>query len=574
MADSATLWAQALESLTEEDRTAISAYAKKLHALDDIIASAKAKEAESIKRRWTYKRRDGTRGDLHSLFGRVAEKMTVFKGLCDSVAALDPVHMAVPWAVQGLGIQVCVCNFIGRNSTTEIQQKAGKYFEHFELAHEGLQRLTILVPRYTVFENLYLQEDFQIKLVLQGELVRLYSPILKFTAGLKRYYKVGTARRIVGSLTMSFDELEEVMSGIKAQQVIVEDLARLTDAERARDAASKASNILKKALEKFDRQAQYMHEGMADLVRNMKRAEEQEILDWFSPVSYDRHHQSLRINRLEGSGLWVFAEAHYKKWRSANESAILWLRGQPGTGKSTLMSLIIDSNLGPEAITRSIIKQISRVNPNDPIRGAAIRRYQDIHQEGRRNKLLAFPDTRDLVLDLTGQGTTMVFIDAVDECNSDQQRELFSLIPRLLHEAKGTVKILIFSRPSSDIAGQVNRYQESYIIEIGQDEEDTRRFADLKATECVDGMKLRQIPVPDSLQVGLTEHLVRGAQGMFLWVKLQIDVLNDPRQTSFEHNVLERVRKTPRGLSAVYSSIYQQIQEAGSTVREIAFIMF
>ncbi|KAL4959687.1 ankyrin repeat-containing domain protein [Aspergillus stella-maris] len=573
-------WAQALESLSEEDKAIVSTHAdNKLQSLDDIIASAKTKEAESIKRRWTYKRRDGARGDLHTLFSRAIEKVAQFKTLGDAIAALDPVHMAIPWAVLGLGLQIAV-----------------KYSEHSELAHEGVQMLTILVPRYTVFENLYLHGGSQIKSVLQGELVRLYSSIMTFTVSLKRYYEAGTARRIVEGVRMTFDELEKAMDAIRTQQVIVEDLARLIDAERARDALSKNQKLLREALEEFRQPVQTIHEGMGDLVKNMKSEQAKAILDWFSPATYDRHHQSLRISRLQGTGLWIFNESQYKQWRSSPGSGILWLHGQPGTGKSTLMSLIVDSvranlktatagplayiycsrnttnheDAGPEAITRSIIKQISRVNPGDPIRGPVVRKYQDIHDQGYGNEVLAFPDTRDLLLDLTDQGTTMIFIDAVDECNSIQQREVFDLITYLLHDAKGAVKILISSRPSANIASQMNTYRDASMIDTAGNLKDLQLFADIKAAECVDRMKLRKIPVSDGWQKDLGEALVSGAQGMFLWVKLQIDILNDPRQTLFQDDFLQRVREVPPGLLALYSAIYEKIEDAGSTMRKIA----
>lgn len=65
------------------------------------------------------------------------------------------------------------------------------YFEHDSLAQEGLQVLVVLVPRYTVFENLYLGDDSQINKTLKAELVRMYSRALVFIAKLKTYYEKG-----------------------------------------------------------------------------------------------------------------------------------------------------------------------------------------------------------------------------------------------------------------------------------------------------------------------------------------------------------------------------------------------
>ncbi|KAL4901088.1 hypothetical protein BDW74DRAFT_160712 [Aspergillus multicolor] len=86
--------------------------------------------------------------------------------------------MAIPWAAFGLSLQV-----------------SEKYFEHDALAHEGMLMMSVLVPRYTVFECLYLGEESQIKKVLAGELTRLYSRALTFITKLKRYYEKGTASK-------------------------------------------------------------------------------------------------------------------------------------------------------------------------------------------------------------------------------------------------------------------------------------------------------------------------------------------------------------------------------------------
>lgn len=51
--------------------------------------------------------------------------------------------------------------------------------------------LAVLVPRYTVFEKLYLKEDSQINKTLRSELVRMYACALTFIAKLKTYHEKG-----------------------------------------------------------------------------------------------------------------------------------------------------------------------------------------------------------------------------------------------------------------------------------------------------------------------------------------------------------------------------------------------
>lgn len=51
---------------------------------------------------------------------------------------------------------------------------------------------------------------------------------------------------------------------------------------------------------------------------------------------------------------WLFSLDMYDQWVSANDAPLLWIRGSPGTGKSTLCSAIID-DLGQHAQLRDVI---------------------------------------------------------------------------------------------------------------------------------------------------------------------------------------------------------------------------
>ncbi|BCS21467.1 uncharacterized protein APUU_21899S [Aspergillus puulaauensis] len=586
------LWAEAIRELDESDRALIWGHAaNKLNVLDDVLESAREKERLSKQKRWVYRKRDGTKGELHDLFNRVVDKVAHFKKLGDSIAALDPTHLAIPWAAVGLGLQIAV-----------------NYFEHDSLAQEGLQVLVVLVPRYTVFENLYLGDDSQINKTLKAELVRMYSRALVFIAKLKTYYEKGIGKRVLKSVWTPV-HLKQLIDEVRSQQTVVDDLGRLVDAERQRDAASRTQSQLKdansrqvtlrKALEDFQDPIQEIHDGMVDLVRNLKVQEEAQILNWLSRVSYDKYHQSLRVNRMKGTGLWVFDQPQYKHWRTSAESSVLWLHGQPGTGKSTLMSLILDSVRAnqaalqasrlayiycsrnaaarddePESLTRNIIKQLSRPGPGKPLRGAVVQKYQDMQEQRYGMEVLAFPDTRNLLMQMVEEGTTMIFVDAVDECTPAQQKELFQIVRCLLepHDRRA-VKILISSRPSLEISTQIRALDNSYTIDAGQNRGDIESFARLKANECAEDMKLRMIPVSSDFEARLARALIDGAQGMFLWIKLQADLLSDPTQTTFEEDALRRVREAPEELSGVYSSIYSRIQQGGRKMRETAVTM-
>ncbi|KAH8432427.1 uncharacterized protein LDX57_010063 [Aspergillus melleus] len=327
----ADLWVEAIQQLDDDDKSLIWPHATdNLTVLDDVLTSAKERQEECKQKRWKYKRRDGREVELRGVFDKIVEKVAQFKDLGDSVAALDSTHLAVPWGAIKLVLQFAV-----------------KDSEYLHVVYGGIEMLTVFIPRYMVFERLYLQGDFQIKSVLQREIIKLYSSALRFMAKAKAYYAMGTAKRIAKGFLQIFSTFEDLIKEIEKQQVIVEDLARLVDSENSQqkgdtileklEDVSHEQDLLKEFLKSFQDPITSMTNGIVDLQRRSEGQEEKNILNWLSPISHSGHHQRLRTDRLPVSGLWVFDQPEYVTWRTSNRSSLLWLHGYPGTGKSTLM---------------------------------------------------------------------------------------------------------------------------------------------------------------------------------------------------------------------------------------------
>ncbi|OJJ08388.1 hypothetical protein ASPVEDRAFT_395373 [Aspergillus versicolor CBS 583.65] len=103
----------------------------------------------------------------------------------------------------------------------------------------------------------------------------MYSRALTFIAKLKTYHEKG-----IGSTVWTPAQLKELIDEVRSQHTVVDDLGRLVDAERQRDTASRTQTqlgdvqstqtALRKALEEFQDPIQEIHDGMIDLVRNLK----------------------------------------------------------------------------------------------------------------------------------------------------------------------------------------------------------------------------------------------------------------------------------------------------------------
>lgn len=70
---------------------------------------------------------------------------------------------------------------------------------------------------------------------------------------------------------------------------------------------------------------------------NVDRTENQVILDWASVIPYQKHFKLAREKALAGTGSWLFNDPEFSAWQNCSRSQMLWLHGNAGSGKSTLM---------------------------------------------------------------------------------------------------------------------------------------------------------------------------------------------------------------------------------------------
>jgi len=67
--------------------------------------------------------------------------------------------------------------------------------------------------------------------------------------------------------------------------------------------------------------------------------EEDQILQWLSPLEPQRRHQGVRTGRLDGIGNWVLETHEFKEWSDGEDGCVepvLFCCGNPGVGKTYL----------------------------------------------------------------------------------------------------------------------------------------------------------------------------------------------------------------------------------------------
>jgi hypothetical protein len=119
---------------------------------------------------------------------------------------------------------------------------------------EGIEMITNIIARYGIFEELYLQETSKASDLLGQSIIKLYASVLTYLAQVKRYYAQNTASmsriiyprpsrtsldanfwyigRIMNSVLQITDhDVEKLTEDIRGEQDVIDDLARMVDAE-------------------------------------------------------------------------------------------------------------------------------------------------------------------------------------------------------------------------------------------------------------------------------------------------------------------------------------------------------
>lgn len=102
----ADLWEKAIKQLDEKLQKKIRSRSQQFVNLESVLSSAEKKQTECAANHSTYTKRDGSKIEYRQVFGQVVQRLLKFKAIGDSVAAIDPTHLAVPWAAISLVLQV------------------------------------------------------------------------------------------------------------------------------------------------------------------------------------------------------------------------------------------------------------------------------------------------------------------------------------------------------------------------------------------------------------------------------------------------------------------------------------
>lgn len=324
----------------------------------------------------------------------------------------------------------------------------------------------------------------------------------------------------------------------------------------------------------------------------LETARKAAILAWISAIAYRDVHNNRDRKAMEGTGKWLVQHPEYIRWRLSKRTAVLWLHGMIGSGKSCLAHTVIEDTRisssrtitqkfayfyrdgsseqgrrdieNADNILRSLLRQLSRVGEEDRLMDNIIKTYSEIHQESH----LSDDQCEDLIRSLVDASEmTTIITDGLDECSQAVQSNLLTRIARLLEHCLSPLKLFVSSRYEDN---SIDLLQDLPVTEIGMANnniDDIKKFVRMTAKEAASrpGDRRKYVKTGISQMDAVVDRLLKKVCGMFRWVQMAFDFLHasiDYDAMTRRLDQLSHLGKLFDLYDRIYDEMMDQVDEA------------
>lgn len=288
-----------------------------------------------------------------------------------------------------------------------------------------------------------------------------------------------------------------------------------------------------------------------------------------------------RIEQTKGGLLhdaysWILKNSDYQHWRNNEESRLLWIKGDPGKGKTMLLCGIIDE-LDRHSVrsgTAHVIYFFCQATDHQLNNAAAVLRglifmlinkqpslishlRKEYDQAGGKlfegsNTWIALSDILAAILQDPTLKSTCLVVDALDECTSDLQKLLDLIVDTSFTGTR--VKWIVSSRNWSQIEERLRRAEQKAKLSLELNAESISKAVDIYIREKVHrlaNLKGYDKETCDAVQNYLSDN----ANDTFLWVALVCQNLEKYQRWK----VLGMLGEFPLGLDSLYKQMTNQV---------------
>ncbi|KAI9753568.1 MAG: hypothetical protein M4579_005085 [Chaenotheca gracillima] len=411
-----------------------------------------------------------------------------------------------------------------------------------------------------------------------------------FLLQVKSYWSDNTAKRIAKSF------FKDVESSSRSMQTAVSNaddemsrIASLVQFQALTDEAAKTRTHMNTLLNDLQTPMLRMARDVSEIQDGLQRKTRRFILHWLSTVPCEEHHKEASAGILKGTGQWFLASTELSRWRTSSSSALFWLHGKIGAGKSKLTSLIIRKFIEEQTTMcrhktdgsernlagYSAAIDMSKLSPS--LRGSVAAMYrvkaEDVDEKGTQIPKLEADETVEQILKIAEDDPVTIVIDALDEAHSETRRTILDALEKIMRDSPNVVKVFVSSRRDSDLVDSLEKY-----INVGitstSNQADIAQFVRTELENAIKSKRLLRGRVSAVLRNEIIDKLINKAQGMFRWVELSLETLCDSRRILLEKDVRNELHQLPRGLKKQYQVIYDDILASAPSTGSVATRLF
>ncbi|KAL7928858.1 hypothetical protein V8C35DRAFT_220486 [Trichoderma chlorosporum] len=413
---------------------------------------------------------------------------------------------------------------------------------------------------------------------MENRIVELYKKILLYQINSVCLYNRNQLVKI-GRDVLSLDDWPGQLSDIeKAESLVKEDMAQYSS-EQMKEVLSKilASAVLKE--EKLGNIALAIQNQTQRQEQRFHDEKDQQCLKDFyetNPEDDKKNIQDTKGDLLKDSYSWILDHAGYKQFRGDPNSRLLWIKGDPGKGKTMLLCGIIDELRKEPNLTLSYFfcqaTEAKLSNATSILRGLMyllilqqppllqnLRKRYDITGEKLFQGANFWGTLVDIFTEMLSSdnlGSAIFIVDALDECTVDRHK-LLDFIVKSSDTCRA--KWIVSGRNWEDIDRRLRKLKQTVGLHLELNQELISKAVDTYITYKVNQLA-EDKEYEEETKDAVMKHLTFNAQGTFLWVALVCKELADPETQSW--HTINKLTSFPPGLKPLYKRMMDKIEDS------------
>ncbi|KAK2669042.1 NACHT nucleoside triphosphatase [Fusarium oxysporum f. sp. vasinfectum] len=562
------LWNQAYDELKASEPKLVEAYEKilsvGLHRNDPSSVTCESTENEIEGAHETRCRqmqqlvRDG--------LDRTQKAASIKRGIDEGLQAVQAVRGIVDKAIQAAPeaaiawVGVCLGLEILSNPVTEARYNRNGIAYVLSRMEWYWNLVSLLLD-----ENKAEQSSAGLRVQLEKHVVQLYEKLLSYQVKSVCLYHRNWAAVVLRDV-FQLDDWAGQLDDIQKAEAAVR-----TDSDQYNTEQSKIYlRKLTDTASALEMNLQGIHSAIKDQTRQQEKRHQDakyekcmQDLHVTDPRDDKKRIQDTKGGLLRDSYRWILDHAKFQQFRDDPQSRLLWIKGDPGKGKTMLLCGIIDElEEGIQFNAASVLRGlIYLLIIQQPWLISYLRSKHDVTGEKLFQGINVWVSLVEILTGMLKDPTledVVLVVDALDECVTDRP-QLLDFIIQSSSTPSSRVKWIISSRNWPDIEDKLDSAKQKVRLPLELNKDSISKAVDMYIGYKVDRLACHK-KYDKETRDAVENYLTSNADGTFLWVALVCQALADPKVR--KRHTLNTLKSFPPGLDSLYDRMIGHIGDS------------